>query len=71
MEFMAGAMILWALLVIAAFVVWIWALVDAIQNPALDNTMRIVWVLVIIFTYIIGAIIYLVIARSTTRRSPG
>jgi hypothetical protein len=46
---------------IAAPGIWLWALIDAIQNPALDGTMRIVWVLVIVFTQISGAIIYLVI----------
>jgi hypothetical protein len=66
--FFVGFSILWVfmfLLGIAALVVWVWALIDAIQNPALDSTMRIVWVLVIIFTQIIGAIIYLAVGRST------
>ena len=69
--FFVGFSILWVFMVIlglAALAVWIWALVDAIQNPALDSTMRIVWVLVIIFTQIIGAIIYLAVGRS--RRTP-
>ena len=57
--------ILLFILGIAALCVWIWALIDAIQNPTLDSTMRIVWVLVIVFTQIIGAIIYLAIGRST------
>jgi hypothetical protein len=67
-DFFVGFGILWifmALLGIAALVVWVWALIDAIQNPALDSTMRIVWILVIVFTQIIGAIIYLAVGRST------
>jgi hypothetical protein len=70
--FFVGFGILWILMFIlgiAALGVWIWALIDAIQNPALDGTMRIVWVLIIVFTQIIGAIIYLAIGRS--RRTPG
>jgi hypothetical protein len=66
--FFVGFGILWVfmfLLGIAALVIWVWALVDAIQNPALDSTMRIVWILVIVFTQIIGAIIYLIVGRST------
>jgi hypothetical protein len=66
--FFVGFGILWVfmfLLGIAALVVWVWALVDAIQNPALDSTMRIVWILVIVFTQIIGAIIYLIVGRSS------
>jgi hypothetical protein len=61
--------ILMAILFLAALGVWIWALVDAIQNPALDSTMRIVWILVIVFTQIIGAIIYLAVGRSTRSHS--
>jgi hypothetical protein len=70
--FFVGFGILWILMFllgIAALVVWIWALVDAIKNPALDSTMRIVWVLVIVFTQIIGAIIYLAVGRSGRTRS--
>jgi hypothetical protein len=70
-DFFVGFGILWVfmfLLGIAALVVWIWALIDAIQNPALDSTMRIVWILVIVFTQILGAIIYLAVGRS--RRTP-
>jgi hypothetical protein len=70
-DFFVGFGILWIFMFIlglAALAVWIWALVDAIQNPALDSTMRIVWVLVIVFMQIIGAIIYLAVGRS--KRTP-
>jgi hypothetical protein len=66
-----GAMMLWFLLALAGMVLWVWALVHAIQNPALDNTMRIVWVLVILFTSVLGAIIYLTLGRSTPRQWTG
>jgi hypothetical protein len=51
---------------IGGLVLWIWALVDAIKVP--DESMfrsgnRIIWVLVIILTGFIGAIIYLVVGR--------
>lgn len=59
-------MLLAGLVAVAAFAIWIWALVDAIRNPALDDTMRIVWVLVIVFTQIVGALIYLIIGRSSS-----
>jgi hypothetical protein len=49
-------------------VLWLWALIDAIRNPALDSTMRIVWVLVILFLSFLGAIIYLIIGRSAGSR---
>lgn len=51
---------------IGAIAVWIWALVDAIRVP--DDSMynegnKLIWVLVILFTGTIGAIIYLMIGR--------
>jgi hypothetical protein len=62
-----GLGILWivmAVLALGAFVVWIWALIDAIQNPTLTGTSRLIWILVIVFTHFIGAILYLAIGRS-------
>ena len=66
-----GMFLIMVVLAIAAVVLWVWALVDAIRNPALEDTMRIVWVLVIVFTGFIGAIIYLLIGRSTQSRTYG
>jgi hypothetical protein len=62
-----GFGILWivmAVLSIVAFGVWIWALIDSIQNPNLTGTARLVWILVIVFTHFVGAILYLAIGRS-------
>ena len=51
---------------IAAFAFWIWAIVDVVKVP--DDSMfkagnRLIWVLVIVLTGLIGAIIYLVVGR--------
>ena len=51
---------------IANIVMVIWALVDAIRVP--DDSMfkagnKLIWVLVIVFTGLIGAIIYLIVGR--------
>src|SRR5262245_47167730 len=54
-----GIMLMSFLLGAAALIFCLWALIDAIQNPALDGTMRIVWVLVILLTNVLGAILYL------------
>lgn len=48
-----------------AFVFWIWMLVDAIKNPRLDSTQRVIWVLVIFFLHALGALIYFFAGRST------
>ncbi|HLA43925.1 MAG TPA: PLDc N-terminal domain-containing protein [Aggregatilineales bacterium] len=42
---------------------WVWMIVDcAVNEPPNDNN-KIVWILIIIFTHIIGAIIYFLIRR--------
>jgi uncharacterized membrane protein len=55
---------------IVAFVVWIWALIDAISVPD-DSHYRagnkLIWVLVIVLTQVIGALIYLAVGRPARR----
>ena len=48
---------------LALFVFWIWMLVHAITNQGLNDTEKIMWVLVIIFLHFLGALIYLAIGR--------
>ncbi|HWD93432.1 MAG TPA: PLDc N-terminal domain-containing protein [Verrucomicrobiae bacterium] len=48
---------------ILAFALWIWALVNALTNPRLSGGEKIAWVLVIIFLNVLGALIYLLVAR--------
>jgi type VI protein secretion system component VasK len=64
---------IFAVFAIGSLVVWIWALVDAIQVP--DDSMyrsgtKIVWVLVIVFLQLIGAIVYLAIGRPAKGSAP-
>ncbi|MCX6749545.1 MAG: PLDc N-terminal domain-containing protein [Candidatus Pacearchaeota archaeon] len=48
---------------IAAFVFWIMMLIDSIKRKFKNDTEKIVWVLVIILTGILGAIIYYFVAK--------
>ncbi|MFH1331872.1 MAG: PLD nuclease N-terminal domain-containing protein [archaeon] len=57
--------ILWIL----AFVFWIWMLVDVVTRRFDDNIEKLVWVLVIIFANIIGALIYYFIIKAGNRSS--
>ena len=50
-------------LALLVFVFWIWMLIDAIRNPGLSGTERIVWVLVVIFLNWLGALIYFLVGR--------
>lgn len=54
------------LLAVGAFALWVWTLVDVIQVPSDDRFRtgsQLIWVLVIVFTQIIGSVIYLAIGR--------
>lgn len=68
-----GGFTILMVLVLAGFALWIWALVDAIRVP--DDSMyragnKLVWVLVIVFTGFLGALIYLVVGRPDRRALP-
>ena len=52
-----------ALVGLVSFVIWLWALIDAIKNPALDSNQRLIWILVILLTNLLGALIYFIIGR--------
>lgn len=45
-------------------VVWIWAIVDAVRNPSLGRTARVLWLLGIVITGIVGAILYVLYGRA-------
>ena len=48
---------------LAAFAFWIWMIVDCAQNKRLNDSERIVWILVVIFLHILGALIYFAAGR--------
>jgi heme/copper-type cytochrome/quinol oxidase subunit 4 len=51
---------------LAAF--WVAMLVDAIRRDYSDSSMRIVWVMVILFMQLLGALVYFLFGRSTGTR---
>lgn len=56
-----------ALLVsLAAVVIWVWGLIDAATNPALDGAAKIVWLLLIFFLPVVGTIAYMLMRPSPT-----
>ena len=50
-------------LALLCLVFWIWMLIHSIQNKGLTDTEKIVWVLVIIFLHLLGAVIYFFVGR--------
>lgn len=63
----AGVVVFLLVLLVAASLAmtafWLWALIDAIRNPRLDESMRIVWVLVVVLLHVLGAILYFFLGR--------
>ena len=52
------------ILALAAIVFWVLMLIDCLQNPRLTGTERLIWVLVLIFLHLLGALLYLAIGRA-------
>ena len=50
-------------LAVLAFAFWIWMLVDVIQNRGLPDIEKLIWVLVILSTHFLGALIYFFVGR--------
>jgi hypothetical protein len=57
-------------LAILGMVFWIWMLIHAIQNKGLNDTERLVWVLVILFAHFLGALIYFAVGRARRTLAP-
>jgi uncharacterized membrane protein YidH (DUF202 family) len=55
---------------LAIFAFWVWMLVHAIQNRGLTDSERIVWVIVIVFLHVLGALLYLLIGRPKANQAP-
>lgn len=61
----AGFGIFFILLAVLTSVFWIWMLIDCLTNAALRGAEKIVWLLVILFLHVLGAVIYFFIGRGT------
>ncbi|MDA3960453.1 MAG: PLD nuclease N-terminal domain-containing protein [Planctomycetota bacterium] len=70
----AGIGILLVFLLISAvcFAVWLWALISACTNKRLEDGGRVMWILLVVFLGIIGAVVYLVaVPRGPAPRKRG
>ena len=52
-------------------VLWIWMLVDCATNEPSEGSDKIVWILVILFTHGLGALIYMLARRPERKRLYG
>ena len=52
------------LIVPLTFAFWVWMLVDCLQNEPSEGNEKLIWVLVIVLLYAVGALIYYFVRRS-------
>src|SRR5579859_173932 len=57
------------LIAIGGTIFWIWMLVDCAQNKSLSENNKLVWILVIVFTHFIGALIYFFAGRTPNNQA--
>ena len=62
-EWVAGVGTIGIILAIAATIFWIWMLIDRLTNARLQGVEKLIWVLVIFFLHLLGAIIYFFVGR--------
>jgi len=52
-------------------VLWIWMLIDCATKEPSEGNDKLIWILVIVFTHLIGALIYLLVRRPQRIREFG
>lgn len=55
--------LVFGLVALAAFAFWLWMLIDVITKCPSEENKKLIWILVVVFTGIIGAIIYCFVQR--------
>lgn len=55
--------ILFAFIGLLSVVFWIWILIDCVKNETDIGNTRLIWVIIISLTYIVGAFLYYLIRR--------
>jgi hypothetical protein len=58
-------------LLLLAFAFWIWMLVDCATKESSQGNDKVIWILVILFTHWIGALIYFLVRRPERKKQLG
>jgi len=53
------------LVVVGIFVLWIWAIVDAVKSDFKDSSTKLIWMALLIFLPVIGTLVYFFAAKGT------
>jgi hypothetical protein len=64
-------MLLFASIGLAGTVLWIWAIIDCAMNEPSDTNDKVIWILIILFTHWIGALIYILVRRPKRQQEIG
>jgi hypothetical protein len=56
-------------IVLLGSIVWIWALIDCLQNEPPGSSEKIIWILIILFAHFIGAVLYFTIRKPSRKTS--
>jgi len=51
-------------LMIGSFIFWVWALIDILKSDFKDSINKLIWLLVVFFLYVLGALLYIIIGRN-------
>jgi nitrate reductase gamma subunit len=63
-EYLMGILTpLFILIVIGGSIFWLWAIIDCITKEPSEGNDKIIWFLLILFTTVIGALIYYLVRR--------
>lgn len=66
-----GLVLLYWVFILVAFGIWLWMLIDCITKEPSEGNDKIVWILVVVLTGIIGALIYLFYRRPKRKQQFG
>jgi len=56
---------------LAAIIFWIWMIVDCATNEPAERNDKVVWILIIVLTHLLGAILYFLIRRPQRIKETG
>lgn len=63
MDSISNMGILGMVLMFGSFIFWAWALIDILKSDFKDSINKLIWLLVVFFLYVLGALLYIIIGR--------
>jgi succinate dehydrogenase hydrophobic anchor subunit len=54
---------------LAYFILWLFCLIDVIRSEFKNQSMKIIWIIILLFAHIVGPLVYLVLRKSSKNAS--